>query len=162
MRLFTFLLIVAALSAEPISTFEVKELAPAVSQKLNDAEAKLSSAMESLAAAQKAAEKAQQERDKAKVEALNSVGVLQVENMPCTATRYGQDLGAAFPIEYGRLFTRVEIRGKYALITSGIESCYPSITGTAFTTTNSNILLNHDTVWNGTTMLTAEPVAASR
>ena len=113
------------LVAAPVSTFEVKGLDPAIVSKLSAAESKLDAATEALTVAQKAVEVARRERDKVKSDALASIGTMAIEGQCASTKNYNAD-GTSFGSDYQKLYTRIELRGKYALITAGMESCTPS------------------------------------
>ncbi len=123
--LIAIVILATAVFADNTSSFEVKELSPEATKKLADSEKVLASAMELLAQAQEDVKRAERERETAKAEALSSVGAMQYEGQCSDVSTHTGSL--KYIAEYRRLFTRVEIRGKYALVTAGQEACYPSI-----------------------------------
>lgn len=136
------LAVLPTLCAQNLNTFEVKELSQHVIQKLADAESGLDVAMKALAVAQRNLEKAQIDRDAARAEALNSTGVYATEGQ-CTPIA----VTPPWPGVYERFFTRVEIRGKYALITTGKEQCSTPFTMTSAPTALPFVI--HGSDWNG-------------
>ncbi len=137
----TILLTLYAVSLSAQSTFEVKEIPPSAVQKLTAAEAKLEDATKALATAQKAVEDAKTARAKAEAEAISAANEQPSFEGDCNATGTLHDMGASMPYGYAKVFRRVEIRGKYVLISAGSESCGLS----------TYIMLNNGATLGGTT-----------
>lgn len=109
--------VTAVLLAEPADNFEVKEVDPAVLTQLKSAETDLTAATEVLKKAQEAVRLATQKRDDKKAVIVTPLGIFEG---PCS----GFELhGFAAGYMSVRRFRRVEIRGRYALITDGTEDC---------------------------------------
>jgi hypothetical protein len=120
MKLLAFCLVAATLFAQSTSSFEVKEIDSGSIAKLNAAEAKMEATAKALWDAQSAAKSAKDERDGILKSITSSYIPFEGE---CHSTKTVSDMGTSWPTDFQRLFVRVEIRGKYALITSGTESC---------------------------------------
>lgn len=102
------------------NTFEVKELDHAKVSRLSAAEATYSQKMDVFKVAQAELEDAKADRDKAMSSAVTEFGSFEGD---CVYPQHQG--GATFAVmTYGsKKFKRVEIRGKYALISEGSESC---------------------------------------
>lgn len=122
MKLAIFVFLTFTAFADSAGTFEVKEIDQELVSRLTIADAKLDAATRALAEAQVAAESARTERDAIAGNVKTNVGGA-FEGTCVTGQPYaGANTVANYPM---RSFRRVEIRGKYALITSGAESCWP-------------------------------------
>lgn len=141
MKLFFSLLLLTglALAAEP--EFEVDTLKPLELAALDAAEEDVDLAMKALAAAQKRLREARERQAKAKGYVESRVGVF---NGKCA---YPEVTSTGIYIAPTRRYRRIEIRGRYVLITTGEEACGGlSWYGTATGTTADVVLRNTTTL----------------
>ncbi len=116
MKILAFLSLTLLVSAQSANTFEVKELDPPEVTHLVATEAAYSAKLEAFKLAHSELESAKAERDRVLASAINKFAPYEGQ------CNYPSHSGMTW-VSGARSYRRVEIRGKYALISDGSESC---------------------------------------
>lgn len=112
------MILATAVLAEPTSNFEVKEIEPSLVLSIDTANRNVDTFLKAFQEAQRALESSQATRDKVVAEAKQKAGG-EFEGQ----CGWGSSSAGSYTLPSPKQFRRIEIRGKYALITSGSESC---------------------------------------
>ena len=124
MKTLVALLILAGLVfAEPTSNFEVKQIDPETLKTLELANIAVDSDLKAFEQAQQNLASSRIMRDRIIAAAKQAAGG-EYEGQ----CGMGTSSGGTYAIPAPRQFRRIEIRGKYALVTTGTESCSSNLT----------------------------------
>lgn len=126
MKTLVALLILAGLVfAEPTSNFEVKQIDPETLKTLELANIAVDSDLKAFEQAQQNLASSRTMRDRIIAAAKQAAGG-EYEGQCQSSGWYGSSTGGGYTAPAPKQFRRIEIRGKYALVTTGTESCVSS------------------------------------